>query len=227
MTSISDILSTRTDDFLHTYIADIVETPSAISSPLQGEVFRPQEERRGTATPPNLTELTNIIHAMKDQLDAMLRVLSGDSSDRTQNNILANHGNPGTSVFYSTSQIIEGVFNGEKMVGADGKEYSVPPNYASKSKLVEGDIMKLTITPEGKFIYKQTGPIERKRIVGELVHDIISGNWQVSVENRPYRVLLASVTFHRAAPGAQVVILVPKDGESSWGAVENIVHLSA
>ena len=32
------------------------------------------------------------------------------------------------------------------MVGADGKVYAVPPNYASKSKLVEGDMLKLTIT---------------------------------------------------------------------------------
>ncbi|MBU1146566.1 hypothetical protein KKD80_03410, partial [Patescibacteria group bacterium] len=42
----------------------------------------------------------------------------------------------------SGERIMEGVFNGQNMIGADGKEYLVPANYASKSKLVEGDILK-------------------------------------------------------------------------------------
>jgi len=62
-------------------------------------------------------------------------------------------------------KIIEGVFDGQNMVGSDGRQYIVPPNYASKSKLVEGDILKLTIQPNGSFIYKQIGPIERQRTV--------------------------------------------------------------
>ena len=37
-----------------------------------------------------------------------------------------------------TGKIIEGVFDGQTMVGPDGKNYPVPANYASKSKLVEG-----------------------------------------------------------------------------------------
>src|SRR5664279_2656801 len=54
-------------------------------------------------------------------------------------------------------KVIEGIFDGQKMAGPDGKEYPVPTNYASKSKLVEGDILKLTITDDGSFIYKQIG----------------------------------------------------------------------
>src|SRR5690606_16926125 len=42
-------------------------------------------------------------------------------------------------------KIIEGVFDGENMVDDAGKKYPVPANYASKSKLVEGDMLKLTI----------------------------------------------------------------------------------
>ena len=58
------------------------------------------------------------------------------------------------------------------MIGPDGKNYPVPANYASKSKLVEGDIMKLTITEDGKFLYKQIGPVERKTVIGTLTsHD--------------------------------------------------------
>src|SRR3990167_9816950 len=52
-------------------------------------------------------------------------------------------------------KIIEGVFDGQNMVGSDGKTYPVPANYASKSKLVQGDILKLTIADDGAFMYKQ------------------------------------------------------------------------
>ena len=42
-------------------------------------------------------------------------------------------------------KIIEGVFDGQNMIGPDKKTYSVPANYASKSKLIPGDVLKLTI----------------------------------------------------------------------------------
>ena len=42
-------------------------------------------------------------------------------------------------------KVIEGIFDGQIMIGPDGKNYPVPANYASKSKLVEGDILKLYI----------------------------------------------------------------------------------
>ena len=64
-----------------------------------------------------------------------------------------------TSVRNETlGKVIEGVFDGQNMVGSDGKTYPVPANYASKSKLVQGDILKLTIAEDGAFLYKQIGP---------------------------------------------------------------------
>ena len=63
-------------------------------------------------------------------------------------------------------KIIEGVFDGQMMLGPDGKSYPIPANYASKSKLVEGDILKLTIADDGSFIYKQIGPVERRQVIG-------------------------------------------------------------
>jgi hypothetical protein len=65
-------------------------------------------------------------------------------------------------------KVIEGVFDGQNMVGSDGKTYPVPANYASKSKLVQGDILKLTIAEDGAFMYKQIGPIPRRQLVGML-----------------------------------------------------------
>ena len=116
-------------------------------------------------------------------------------------------------------KVIEGVFDGQNMVGSDGKTYPVPANYASKSKLVQGDILKLTIAEDGAFLYKQIGPIPRKQVVGTLVLE--SGHYFVDVNDKKYRVLLASVTYFKAKPGDQVSVNVPEDDASAeWAALE-------
>ena len=71
---------------------------------------------------------------------------------------------PGSSASLD-GQVVLGTFDGQIMIGEDGKQYPVPANYASKSKLIEGDMLKLTITPEGNFVYKQIGPVERKFLI--------------------------------------------------------------
>jgi hypothetical protein len=116
-------------------------------------------------------------------------------------------------------KVIEGVFDGQTMVGPDGKTYPVPANYASKSKLVEGDILKLTIADDGSFIYKQIGPVARKQVIGQLIqHD---GTYFVEVGGKEYRVLLASVTYFKCKTGDQVSIIVPEDNrEAEWAAIE-------
>jgi hypothetical protein len=119
-------------------------------------------------------------------------------------------------------KVIEGVFDGQNMMGPDGKQYPVPANYASKSKLVEGDVLKLTIAEDGSFIYKQIGPVERKKVLGFLSQDD-KGEYKVVAEGRTYRVLLASLTYFKAEPGDQITVVVPKDTDASWGAVENVI----
>ena len=119
-------------------------------------------------------------------------------------------------------KIVEGTFDGQIMIGTDGKQYPVPANYASKSKLVEGDVLKLTITPDGSFIYKQIGPAERKRVIGTVNQDG-EGNYFVLAENKPFRVLLASITYFKVAPGDEVTLITPRDIDSDWGAIENML----
>lgn len=121
------------------------------------------------------------------------------------------------------ARVIEGVFDGQRMIGPDGRHYSVPANYASKSKLVEGDLLKLTITPKGAFVYKQIGPIPRRRLLGELIRSAGSSDFVVKVGSEKYKVLTATVTYFRGAEGDEVTILVPESGQSTWAAVENII----
>lgn len=121
-------------------------------------------------------------------------------------------------------RVIEGVFDGEGMVGDDGKTYLVPPNYASKSKLVEGDMLKLTIGPRGNFIYKQIGPIERQRLIGVVAFNQDAGIHIVVAGGRSWKVLKASITYFKAEVGDEAVILVPKQAPSKWAAVENVIR---
>jgi hypothetical protein len=118
-------------------------------------------------------------------------------------------------------RIVEGIFDGQNMVGSDNKQYPVPANYASKSKLVEGDVLKLTILEDGSFIYKQIGPVERRKVVGTLSMD--GEEYRVLAGERSYKVLYASVTYFKGKPGDQVTLLLPKDREANWGAVENVL----
>ncbi|MFH0838507.1 MAG: hypothetical protein V1880_04555 [Patescibacteria group bacterium] len=118
-------------------------------------------------------------------------------------------------------RVIEGVFDGQNMVDKKGAVHPVPANYASKSKLIPGDVLKLTVTDEGKFLYKQIGPIERRTVIGPLVHN--NGQYQVLAEGKAYNVLLASVTYFRASVGDEVTLIIPMHEESSWGAIEAVL----
>ncbi|MFZ2154207.1 MAG: hypothetical protein WAV16_03180 [Candidatus Moraniibacteriota bacterium] len=118
--------------------------------------------------------------------------------------------------------VVYGTFDGQIMIGDDGKQYPVPANYASKSKLVEGDMLKLTIN-NGSFMYKQVGPAERKNLIGIAGQDE-GGNYFVISEGTPYKILLASITYFKIEPGDEVVITIPAEKESIWAAIENVLQ---
>lgn len=120
-------------------------------------------------------------------------------------------------------QIVEGSFDGQNMIGPNGKIFPVAPNYASKSKLIEGDRLKLTIMPNGSFLFKQIAPMEREFLKGTLVQE--DGHYKVVTEDKSYRVLLASVTYYKGQAGDEVTIVVPKGGNSNWAAIEAIISL--
>ena len=54
-------------------------------------------------------------------------------------------------------KVIEGVFDGQNMVGSDAKTYPVPANYASKSKLVQGDILSSPLPMTAPFYTSKSG----------------------------------------------------------------------
>lgn len=167
----------------------------------------------------HIQELIDSAQASLKTAHALLREMTGVAdSSRERHMLRAGSISGGAPV---SGRVIEGIFDGQNMVDARGQTYPVPANYASKSKLVESDGMKLTITDEGKFIYKQIAPVPRRTALGVLIQE--DGQYKVLAEGKAFRVLLASVTFYRAEVGDQVTILLPKDGDAKWGAVEAVI----
>ena len=123
------------------------------------------------------------------------------------------------------SKIVEGVFTGEDMLGVDENRYPVPVNYASKSKLVQGDKLKLTIEGNGKMLYKQILPIERETKVGLLTRE--HGKYQVVVEDQTYDVLTAAVTHFKGNIGDKISIVIPAGKQATFAAIEAIVPSEA
>jgi hypothetical protein len=117
--------------------------------------------------------------------------------------------------------IIIGIFDGQNMKSDEGKKYTLSANYASKSKLVEGDKLKLTILNNGTFIYKQIGPVDRKNIIGTL--SIINDQFFVKTSDKKYLVLPASITYFKAKNNDKLAITIPQNFNSKWAAVDGVI----
>lgn len=119
------------------------------------------------------------------------------------------------------SKVIEWVFTWEDMLGSDGHKYPVPANYCSKSKMVQGDKLKVTIDPSGKMMYKQISPIEREIKIWLLTKD--KDRFQVVVEWDVYNVLTAAVTHYKWNIWDNVSIIVPAWKAATYAAIEAIL----
>ena len=118
---------------------------------------------------------------------------------------------------------IQGVFDGQIMVSRDGRSYAVPSNYASKSKLVQGDEMVLKICEDGSFIFKQTKPKERKRVIANIIQNE-DGRLCAEDNGSVYRIIDASITFFKLKEGDKVAIAVPRDNYATWAAIEYVIN---
>ncbi len=161
-----------------------------------------------------LAEIRKLLDTAEEKIAAVKRILFEKVyQEQAENLEIAENGK---------STIVEGVFDGEEMIDKFGKKYPVPANYCSKSKLVCGDKLKLTIAEDGSFIFKQIGPVERKRLVAKLFQN--GENWSAVCDDKKYNVLSASVTYFKGQPNERVTVIVPKIGESNWAAIENIIE---
>ncbi|NCS32402.1 hypothetical protein GW793_02825 [bacterium] len=115
-----------------------------------------------------------------------------------------------------------GVFDGEFVIMSNDKKYQVPPNYASKSRLVVGD--KLQLVSHGDMnSFKIMEQVSRKELTGILTKS--DNQWVVFVDETNYLVIAASIRYYEGEIGDKVVIQVPETPvmEVKWAAVKSVI----
>lgn len=114
--------------------------------------------------------------------------------------------------------IIDGVFDGKQMIADDGALYPVPENYASKSKLVEGDLLQRAAMPDGRAYFKQVSRVARTTITARLERVDTESGIAAGSNGKTYNLLHSPLRFFRVTPGDTITLEVPLDG-GSWAAV--------
>ncbi len=180
--------------------------------------------------PYDAARASKVISELRSQLDQLEKLVSPYVPAAPHPGVIPGMGLATPEGFLPTRQSaplegIDGTFDGERMVTLDGKAYPVPANYASKSKLVEGDPLRMYLTPDGRTLFKQVGPIARDTKQGKLLADGV--NYLIESEDgTTYRVLTASVTYHMSLYGLQVggevTFLVPTGKQAVWAVIDSV-----
>lgn len=115
---------------------------------------------------------------------------------------------------------IIGFFDGEHMVSEEtGKMYPVPQNYASKSKLIEGDKLKLSLP---SIIYKQ---LEKAKSIKTIAKVIKKDDELVvmTMKGKIYKILNFSITYFNLREDQEVLISIPADEKGYFAAIEMVL----
>ena len=120
-------------------------------------------------------------------------------------------------------EVIEGIFDGYFMIGGDQKKYPVPMNYSSKTKLIPGDVLKLKVMADGKFVYKLIKPAERKHLRAVLSKTDENKFTANTDDGNVYFLNQAAVTFFKGSPGDELYIIVNEKDKGSFAAIEAII----
>lgn len=121
-------------------------------------------------------------------------------------------------------KVIEWVYDGYFMTWSDEKKYPVPMNYASKTKLVPWDVLKLRIMEDGKLIYKLIWPAPRQYIKATLSKTDDNKFTAISDEWNTYMLNQAAVTFFKWKPWDEMSIIVNSENIWEYAAIEAIVN---
>ena len=121
-------------------------------------------------------------------------------------------------------KIIEWIYDWYFMIWSDKNKYPVPLNYASKTKLIPGDALKLRIMKDGRLIYKLIWPAPRKYIKATLTKSDEGKRIAITDEGQTYFLNQAAVTFFKWKPGDELSIIINAEGKGSYAAIEALIE---
>ncbi len=96
-------------------------------------------------------------------------------------------------------------------------------NYASKTKLIPGDMLKLRIMEDGKLIYKLIAPAPKKYLKAKLSKTEEGKFIALTEEGKAYILNQAAVTFFKGNVGNEMSIIVNSAEEHQGAAIEALI----
>lgn len=96
-------------------------------------------------------------------------------------------------------------------------------NYASKTKLIPGDMLKLRIMEDGKLVYKLIAPAPRKYVKAKLSKTEEGKFIALTEEGKTYSLNQAAVSFFKGNVGNEMSIIVNASEENNSAAIEALI----
>lgn len=116
---------------------------------------------------------------------------------------------------------IDGTFDGNNLIAEDGEKYEVPGNYAAKSRLVFGDVLK-RVEVDGKVLFKLVDKVRRKKVEGILSKK--EGSWYFLSDSGSYRISDVAAEFNKAEINDEAVAIIPEENLSApYAALDRIL----
>lgn len=173
---------------------------------------------------------TELIEKLHETIGQLRWLLNNDQISKNDLNVIRKTTKPLRDIEESiywfvepmihNNKAIHGIFDGKEMI-TENDSYPVPANYASKSMLIPGDILKLTIKSNGEMIYKVIQAAPRKHLKG-ILHKKWSIMMALGSDNNNYILNAAAVTFHKGKPWDEVSIIVHAEQEYQYAALEYV-----
>lgn len=120
-------------------------------------------------------------------------------------------------------KVVEWVYDWYFMVWSDEKKYPVPMNYASKTKLIPWDVLKLRIMEDGKLVYKLIWPAPRWYIKATLSKTDENKFVAITDDWETYNLNQAAVTFFKWKPWDEMSIIINNEKVWEYAAIEAIM----
>ncbi|MFZ2664508.1 MAG: hypothetical protein WAX66_04055 [Patescibacteria group bacterium] len=171
---------------------------------------RNQEAEESKLQPPYAKKFDNIkklLRAAQYQLEHVANVIEMMEHEEKK-------------TYYQSVPGTEGTFDGQYLVASDGRKTEVPGNYAAKSRLVCGDVLKV-FADNGRQVFKQIDKVERKKIEGILTKK--EGKWFILSDAGSYRILDVAAEFNQAELNDKVSAFIPaNNSNSSFAALDRV-----
>ncbi len=144
----------------------------------------------------------------KDKIQLLRQALSAASSSlKLASQLLGEIEKTGSSEMPG----LVGKYDGRFMVTAAGKKYPVPDNYSAKTRLIYGDLLKMTEGPTGRQ-FKLVEKLSRVEVETQLA--VKDGQFEALGKDGSYRLLQSAVKYWGGEEGDKTKVLLP-EGEKN------------